>query len=234
MMLSIVCLLSIFSVSLQLIFHGPNIPQEEYGYNPIPTAIPPSSGSILCNCGIAQKSGNGNRIIGGNDAERNEYPWQVGLKLKPSRGMKAAFCGGSLISSQHILTAAHCTERRSASSIIAFLGEHDNPTDLISHGVSISKVMTHPDYVNTKYKVDNDFSILTLSTPIELRNSPAISPICLPENTRRPYQGEVATVTGWGAVDKQKRKFAAVLQEVNITVITNNECNERHHGHIKK
>ena len=228
-MLNFVCLFALFSASFQYKSKRPHNPLVEYGIDYIPTAVPPSSGPILCNCGIAQKSRNGNRIIGGIDAERNEYPWQVGLMFKSSRGRQSSFCGGSLISSQHILTAAHCTEGISPSAITAFLGEHDI-TDLISHGVSISKVTTHPDYVNTGYRLDNDFSILTLSNPVEF--SPAISPICLPKSTRLSYRGRVATVTGWGMVDQQKRKSAEVLQEVNITVLANNECNEKHHGAI--
>ena len=44
--------------------------------------------------------------MGGEETEANEYPWQVGLV---SPGEKTPYCGGSIITSQHVLTAAHCT-----------------------------------------------------------------------------------------------------------------------------
>lgn len=43
------------------------------------------------------------RIVGGNVASAHEYPWTVGL----TRAGKL-YCGGSLISNQYVLTAAHC------------------------------------------------------------------------------------------------------------------------------
>lgn len=45
---------------------------------------------------------NGGRIIGGQLASNGQFPYQVGLSLN------GAWCGGSLISSTVILTAAHC------------------------------------------------------------------------------------------------------------------------------
>ena len=49
------------------------------------------------------------RIINGKTAEANEYPWIVGLYANQRcRGIPV--CGGTVISSHHILTAAHCVE----------------------------------------------------------------------------------------------------------------------------
>ena len=56
-----------------------------------------------CKCGVPQE--NRNRIVGGQPADKSEYPWQVALKWTGSR---KPFCGGSILSSDTILTAAHC------------------------------------------------------------------------------------------------------------------------------
>ena len=48
------------------------------------------------------------RIVGGSQAEQNEWPWQVSLQLY--RGAWFHFCGGSLIDNRWVLTAAHCLD----------------------------------------------------------------------------------------------------------------------------
>lgn len=53
------------------------------------------------------------RIVGGNAAEQNEWPWQA-LLMDPR---KSQFCGGSLIDNQWVLTAAHCVDGESTSSV---------------------------------------------------------------------------------------------------------------------
>lgn len=54
-------------------------------------------------CGVPNRV---TRIVGGHETQVNEYPWMVML-VTPSTDFN--FCGGSLITSRHVLTAAHCT-----------------------------------------------------------------------------------------------------------------------------
>ena len=64
---------------------------------------------VPCQCGVsngAQVEEITNRIINGQEASPNEYPWQVALVRA---GGHSPICGGSIISDRHILTAAHCT-----------------------------------------------------------------------------------------------------------------------------
>jgi len=123
------------------------------------TPSPPLPGNSSCVCGVPNRV---NRIVGGQETEVNEYPWQVGIV---SAGGITPWCGGTLISSQHVLTAAHCTASSTASSIEVVLGEHDID-DYQNYRVSVSNILDDPlyDSVTTQY----DFSILTLAQPVTL------------------------------------------------------------------
>merc|ERR1719336_3725914 len=155
-----------------------------------PTTTTESSSS--CSCGQVNR---GTRIVGGQETEVNEYPWQVGLVSSSGR---SPWCGGSLISNQHILTAAHCTAGGSTSSIRVLLGEHD-----------------------TSDSMANIVSILTLSSPVTF--SKIVSPVCLPASTSSLYVGSVATVTGWGTLSSGGSQ-PDKLQEVDVNVISNTQC----------
>ena len=61
--------------------------------------------------------------MNGNDADRHEYPWQVGLKEAGSE----TFCGGTIIAPCHVLTAAHCVVHFGPEDALQVaLGDHDH------------------------------------------------------------------------------------------------------------
>merc|ERR1711962_1114067 len=127
--------------------------------------VPPPPPPAGCYCGLAQRS---TRIVGGEETEVNEYPWQVGMIWK---GGTTPWCGGSVISDLWVLSAAHCTKGRRPGQLQVLLGEHDYLTDSDSTTIrmDISKIINHP-----KYNADitnYDFSLLKLSSKIDLASN---------------------------------------------------------------
>merc|ERR1712038_537844 len=180
-----------------------------------PTVPPPGS----CSCGLPNTS---NRIVGGVETEANEYPWQVALV---SAGGSHPWCGGTLISSQHVLTAAHCTAGSTPNSIAVLVGEHRIDDNSFTR-LSLSAITDHPGY--NSGTLDNDFSILTLSSPVTFSN--AVKPACLPSSTS-DYAGQVAVVSGWGTLSSGGNQ-PTVLNDVSVTVQSNQDYNSAYGGDI--
>merc|ERR1719234_1338675 len=178
-----------------------------------------------CQCGVKGGDSGSDYIVGGQETEEHEYPWQVGIV---SRNSQRPWCGGTIISSTHVLTAAHCFEGESASSIQVLLGEH-NVGDNDFTRVNVAEIIKHPDYKQDP-NYDNDYAILRLAEPVTFTNK--VSPACLPADLRKTYAGVLATVTGWGTLSSGGNQ-PTVLQEVDVTVTTNAECDSAY-GSITK
>jgi len=172
---------------------------------------PPTTGS--CQCGM--KNLQTSKIVGGPNADKNEYPWMVGVVT--SRGRTKPWCGGSLITEKHILTAAHCVENVNKEDIQVLVGLHSiHQTDFDRHDVSNKEI--HRNWRNPT--VNYDFAILTIHPSV--RGS-SFMPVCLPSDTNTNYEGRLATVTGWGQVS-QKGPRSPVLKEVDIKVTSHKDC----------
>jgi len=174
-----------------------------------------------CQCGVKGGAANG-RIVGGQETEEHEYPWQVGLVRRNGR---TPFCGGTLISSTHVLTAAHCTDDFKASRIRVLLGEH-SIADSVYNRVDVAEIINHPDWDSPT--IDNDYAILRLAKPVTFTNK--VAPACLPADTAATYAGVVATVTGWGRLIHEGNQ-PTTLQEVDLTVTTKTACENAYGGH---
>ena len=78
--------------------------------------VSPGTSESNCSCGIKRAD----RIVGGFDVSPDQWPWQVSLVNVAAGAIH--WCGGALIASRWILTAAHCLHHQTADKLIVRLG----------------------------------------------------------------------------------------------------------------
>lgn len=158
-------------------------------------------------------------IVGGTVATPGEYPWQA--RVYPSG--YTIYCGGSLISTQWVLTAAHCVDGTSASSFRITLGDHNVSTNEgTEQTFNVTQIIMHPSYnSNTQ---DNDLALMKLSGTATLNSRVQTIPLATSSDSALFAPGVYATVTGWGATS-QGGSTSNVLREVQVPIVSNTTCN---------
>lgn len=168
----------------------------------------------------------GARVFGGRPAQDGAWPAQVSLHfanipdLSSESLFQSQFCGGTMITNQWVLTAAHCVVGQDGSTAApesVLVRGHSNALD---RGVvySLEKVISHPGY--DPVVIDNDIALLKLSQPV--RNDGTIGTIPLITANSALPEGP-AMVVGWGMMEDGK--FPANLMETDIRVVSNATCN---------
>eukprot|EP00571_Detonula_confervacea_P000325 CAMPEP_0172330650 /NCGR_PEP_ID=MMETSP1058-20130122/61514_1 /TAXON_ID=83371 /ORGANISM="Detonula confervacea, Strain CCMP 353" /LENGTH=455 /DNA_ID=CAMNT_0013047875 /DNA_START=194 /DNA_END=1561 /DNA_ORIENTATION=+ len=150
------------------------------------------------------------RIINGNKATEGRYSYAVSLQDDVGH-----FCGGSLIAPDVVLSAAHCA----GGDYKAIIGRHELITN-DGDEVGVKDEMMHPDYVSET--TDNDFMLLFLNrSTTEIVELVQLSPDTISAGTD-------VTVMGWGDThkDEEIKELATELMEVEVTVLTNDECDQ--------
>ncbi|XP_037939623.1 serine protease 3-like [Teleopsis dalmanni] len=164
------------------------------------------------------------RIINGNDAAVGQIPFQVGLTLSDS--LENWWCGGSIISTNWVLTAAHCTD--GAVYAIVYLGATDRTKPEKVLYVTNSNFIQHEDYQPAPY-VMNDISLIKIPTITYTKN---IQKVAIPKisTSYSSYAGNIATSSGWGITKENTNVLPTNLQYVHLKIITNSLCNETYHS----
>ena len=104
------------------------------------------------------------RIVGGTSAEPGSVPWQASMAIAGE-----IFCGASLVTDRHLVTAAHCTVQIGGSltsqvDILLNLYTRGDISNQIKR--KISKIVMHPQF-DTESLV-NDIALVTLSSSVHI------------------------------------------------------------------
>ncbi|XP_076039179.1 trypsin-1-like [Oratosquilla oratoria] len=172
----------------------------------------PEKGKICSGCGVAKI--NPSRIVGGQEAQENEYPWTLAM-IATIRGISTS-CGASLIAPSWALTASHCVYGADAEDVNVSYGIHKF-SDFYSDSITADKLILHPDYNNDT--LENDIALVRLKTAVPL--SDTVLPVCLA--TSPPKVGTLAVVSGWGflSYNGSSQEF---LQEVGVKIVKSKNC----------
>jgi len=186
---------------------GPAITERLPGYKK-------GSKSMAGECGIP---GNKDRIVGGEEATPHSYPWMAALFVDDTW-----FCGGTLISDEWVLTAAHCA--KDATEMKVMLGAHNVREDSEEGRLELvtRDFFTHPRY--SQITLHNDLALVHLPQKVEF--SDIIRPVCLPSYSEvsDPLAHVDCQASGWGKPDDSATSISPVLREVTVDTITNLMC----------
>lgn len=165
-------------------------------------------------------------IVGGSQVSVTDYPFVV--QLFSTTG-ESSFCGGSLISNRHVLTAAHCIGSKIATDLIigtfhqtVFKEESRECSDL----VDVSEIIIHPKFEH--YLQGDDLVLLVLArTPNCFGDSNGPSTILLDRGDFWPVMNiapiPTATALGWGKIEAGG-VVSLNLQAVELNLYTTHQC----------
>ncbi|KAM9165791.1 prostasin-like isoform 2-T2 [Pangshura tecta] len=168
------------------------------------------------------------RIIGGHNAKKGQWPWQVSVqKYDDEKSEYHHICGGSLISAQWVVSAAHCFHRSLPySQYQLVLGVHQllnpSPNQVLA---KVQKIILHPRYNRRSFVAD--IALVRLKEPVKFTQF--IRPISLPGASRQFRVGKKCWVTGWGRVEvNEPLQPPKTLQELEVPILRTATCNKRY------
>lgn len=195
-------------------------------------------------CGVQ----NEDKIVGGTQADIDEHPWMALLRYDKPHGW-GFYCGGVLISSRYIMTAAHCVkgddlppnwrlsqvrlgEWNTSSSVDCVEDDCSGPVQ----DIPIQQTIAHEGYDPSDKDQLNDIALLRLARNAQFNDF--VKPICLPVSNdlrQATFVGYDMEVAGWGKTESrdspvhsdtlaQSGSESDVKLKVRVPVVSTSDC----------
>ena len=167
------------------------------------------------------------RIIGGVSASISDAPWQAALISKSARNdSEGQFCGGSIINSTWILTAAHCLDDgRPFSDLMVLVGSAELSSRKLN-GIQAKRYIVHEDWDPDTYA--NDIALIELQKPISFKSGVS-EPIALASD--RPVPGANSLISGWGATTTTEPiVYPSTLRRAEVQIVSDVDCDAVYGG----
>nr|AAA40124.1 acrosin [Mus musculus] len=183
-------------------------------------------------CGLRtrQNSQAGTRIVSGQSAHVGAWPWMVSLQIFTSHNSRRYHaCGGSLLNSHWVLTAAHCFDNKKKvyDWRLVFGAQEieygrNKPVKEPQEERYVQKIVIHEKYnVVTE---GNDIALLKVTPPVTCGNF--IGPCCLPHFKAGPPRNTPHLLRDWVGIHKREApRPSPVLMEARVDLIDLDLCN---------
>uniref|UniRef100_A0A182J325 Uncharacterized protein n=1 Tax=Anopheles atroparvus TaxID=41427 RepID=A0A182J325_ANOAO len=165
------------------------------------------------------------RVTNGQPATPGQFPYQIALISEFI--ISSGLCGGSVLTNNYILTAAHCvvgTAGILATGGTAIMGaQNRNVNEPEQQRIRFSGpgVIPHPQY--TSATIRNDIAVVRLDSPITF--TARIQPVRLPARSdTRQFGGFLGTVSGFGRTSDASTATSDVVMFTTNPVMTNADC----------
>ncbi|XP_060624430.2 hyaluronan-binding protein 2 isoform X3 [Anolis sagrei] len=202
-------------------------PASELSKNIALSTTSPTVDNMPRTCGKPETRSPIKRIYGGTKTKAGKHPWQASLQRKFSLNpfwQKGHYCGGTLIESCWVLTAAHCVLRTNAHTLQVALGKQDlNSREYHEQKFDVEKIIKHGHYTERDDIPYNDIALLKLKPKyghcaVETKY---IKSVCLPDSIF-PDNTD-CYISGWGETETGESSHQ--LLDARVKLISQMRCN---------
>ncbi|XP_009878884.1 PREDICTED: transmembrane protease serine 9 [Charadrius vociferus] len=170
-----------------------------------------------CDCGSRPAMQSASRIVGGSEASRGEFPWQVSLRENNEH-----FCGAAILTEKWLVSAAHCfTEFQDPAMWAAYTGTTSlRGSDSGTVKMGIARIIPHPSY--NADTADYDVAVLELKRPVTFTKY--IQPVCLPDTGHHFPTSKKCLISGWGYLKEDFLVKPEFLQKATVELLDQTLC----------
>src|SRR5262249_55270495 len=143
------------------------------------------------------------RVVGGTSIVVQSAPWAAYMRV--ANGSQSTYCSGTIIDSEHVVTAAHCVylvdgTRADPSAILVRTGISSSFRPLrgdAEQDSNVDSVRIHPGYPGPSSGSTDDVAVLTLSSSLDL-SGPFVQAVSLPTAAGYPASDTDLGFAGFG------------------------------------
>lgn len=191
--------------------------------------LPSSTNDVNAICGTRHAESEITPLIfGGEETQRGDWPWIVAIYLNKAIGLSFN-CGGTLISSKTVITAAHCintsTRNYRAHEVVLYLGRYSliDWSEVGSIATNVEEIIIHTDYKKQRESFDADIAIMIMTKRVQFNEY--VRPACLwPASSNvQDIDGLSGVVSGWGK-DGTDRVVSNIPKKVDLPIVNSITC----------